>query len=200
MKRPIAVGTRQACPPQGGPTSCVRSYAMSFSITTSAPRAPRAPTLLDIFNATAIHACDRLAIDATDAVLTYGELADAARGFAGRPRLTRVLPQSHRWHSRCAHDRQGRIKTSSVVTAMFLGAVSAAGPRALFIARRSVVTRHGPQPRRGRSRSRRLPTTSRRCIVPRGHCPSRDPQRPLSPRRPNRSTGAIVNSRAHRPA
>ena len=25
MTRPRAVGTRQACPPQGGPTSCVRS-------------------------------------------------------------------------------------------------------------------------------------------------------------------------------
>jgi amino acid adenylation domain-containing protein len=57
---------------------------MSFSITTSPATAPRARTLLDIFNATAVRCGARVAVDATDATLTYSELADRALGLSGR--------------------------------------------------------------------------------------------------------------------
>ncbi len=57
---------------------------MSFSITTSRAAAPRARTLLDIFNATAVRCGDRVAIDASDATLTYRQLADTALGLAAR--------------------------------------------------------------------------------------------------------------------
>ena len=66
--------------------------------------------MLDIFNPTAIDASDRVAIEATDAILTYGELADAARGFAGRLRLTRVLPSL----TAGTHEDRGRRKASGV--------------------------------------------------------------------------------------
>ena len=57
---------------------------MSFSITTSRATTPRARTLLDIFNATAVRCGDRVAIDAADATLTYRELAETALGLATR--------------------------------------------------------------------------------------------------------------------
>ncbi|MDQ6774755.1 MAG: amino acid adenylation domain-containing protein [Actinomycetota bacterium] len=57
---------------------------MSFSITTDRATAPRARTLLDIFNATANRCGDRVAIDAADATLTYSQLADRAGGLARR--------------------------------------------------------------------------------------------------------------------
>jgi non-ribosomal peptide synthetase-like protein len=44
--------------------------------------APLARTLLDVFAATAARCANRMAIDAPDASLTYGELWDAARGLA----------------------------------------------------------------------------------------------------------------------
>ena len=57
---------------------------MSFSITTDRTTAPRARTLLDIFNATAVRCGDRVAIDAADATLTYRELAGAACALGRR--------------------------------------------------------------------------------------------------------------------
>ena len=57
---------------------------MSFSISTSRATGPRARTLLDIFNATAVRCGDRVAIDAADATLTYRELADTALALAAR--------------------------------------------------------------------------------------------------------------------
>ena len=81
MTRPPAVGTRQACPPQGG------GYP-------SAASAPRASTLLDIFNATAV----RLAIDAIDATLKYPpavQVSTRVRGPAETDAgLTAVSPRA----------------------------------------------------------------------------------------------------------
>jgi non-ribosomal peptide synthetase-like protein len=57
---------------------------MSFSISTSRATGPRARTLLDIFNATAVRCGDRVAVDAADATLTYRELADTALALAAR--------------------------------------------------------------------------------------------------------------------
>jgi non-ribosomal peptide synthetase-like protein len=57
---------------------------MSFSITADRATTPQARTLLDIFNATAVRCGDRVAIEAADATLTYGQLSEKARGLAER--------------------------------------------------------------------------------------------------------------------
>ncbi len=57
---------------------------MSFSVTTPLATGPRSRTLLDIFNAPAVRCGDRLAIDATDAALTYNQRTRAAEKLANR--------------------------------------------------------------------------------------------------------------------
>ena len=59
---------------------------MSFTATTTRPATPRARTLLDVFNATAVRCPDHTAIDADDASLTYGQLAVTAGALASRLR------------------------------------------------------------------------------------------------------------------
>ena len=68
---------------------------------------------------------DRVAIEATDAILTYGELADAARGFAGWLRLTRVLPSL----TAGTHEDRGKEEGERPIRMGVSGGVSnSAGP------------------------------------------------------------------------
>lgn len=57
---------------------------MSFSVTTGRATMPRARTLVEMFDATAVRCGDRVALDGADVTLTYRELFERALGVAGR--------------------------------------------------------------------------------------------------------------------